>query len=65
MLVQAWRSLSYPQIWSSWAKFVQIPAVISAILLFQILYDFLKSAKTRVQGQIEWFKVPRIGIEKI
>jgi hypothetical protein len=37
MLVQAWRSFTYPQIWSSWPKFVQNLAVISFILLFQIL----------------------------
>jgi hypothetical protein len=34
-------------------------------LLFQILYDFVKSAKSRVQIQIEWFKVLQIGIENI
>jgi hypothetical protein len=35
MLVQAWRRLSNPQIWSSWAKFVQIPAVISVSCCFR------------------------------
>ena len=65
MLVQAWRRLSNPQIWSSWAKFVQNLAVISVSCCFRLWYELVNSAESCVQIQIEWFKVPQLDTEKI